>query len=279
MSGPINVVVFSRDRPMQLSACIRSFLMFFQDLTQFKLTVIYKATTKDYLSGYKKVFSNLPTTKPDWDCFSFVEETDFKRNVLNAVNSEYPLTMFLVDDIIFKDSWSLEDKEVHFVKDNKEIVATSLRLYNSITECYATNSSSKVPQFVKGCVWKWNGCEGDWGYVHSLDGNIFRTGYILPLLKQLQYANPNQLEAQLSSIRQGIPEYMSCYVNGSKLINVPANIVQKEFKNRAGNLMSIEELNKKFLEEDMLIDIKETIKQAENNTSCHIEIPYKWSKF
>lgn len=270
----LNIVIFSFNRSAQLSACIRSFLLYFKDLTQFKMSVIYRASTKDFEKGYQKVFSSLPTTRPDWDCFSFVQETDFKRNTLGAIDSNRDLTMFLVDDIIFKAPFSLNDKEIQLVKNNKEIVATSLRLYKEITHCYATNSLSKIPLYVKGCVWDWAKAEGDHSYCLSLDANVYKTNFILSLLNKLNFFNPNQLEAAMMNNLTNVPHYMACYVEQARVINVPANRVQKEFKNRVGDLITPEELNKKFLEEGALIDIKGTLEQVKENNTVHVEIPY-----
>ena len=47
-------------------------------------------------------------------------------------------------------------------------------------------------------TWHWMGMEGDWGYPMSLDGHIFRTAEIAPLLEHLDYRNPNVLEAALA---------------------------------------------------------------------------------
>lgn len=282
----LNIIAFSKNRPAQLDALMRSFLFYFKDLNDFKFTVIYRATTKEYETGYNKLFSNYPTQTPEWNCFNFVKETDFKRNVENSIDTTKPLTMFLVDDLLFKAPFSLKDKEIQLVLNNKEILATSLRLWSGINHCYATNQPSKVPVFTKGYVWKWrssNGTEGDWAYPFSLDGNIFRTDFIINRLRQIKnYTNPNTLEACLSMdasavLGTGLPEYMCCYTSESKLINIPANIVQTEFKNRVGNLITPEELNERYLT-DQIIDIKETIKQAKNNNTVHAEIPYIWTK-
>jgi hypothetical protein len=205
----------------------------------------------------------------------------FKKDVLESVYSSDPLTMFLVDDIIFKAPFSTSDKEVELVKNNKEILALSLRLDQNITHCYATNQPSTVPSFVKGNIWKWPGAEGDWGYPFSVDGNIYRTDFILPKLQLYGYNNPNELEAMLNSNNaslvalgtSGKPEYMACYSKGSKLVNIPANRVQNAFQNRHANSMSAEELNTRFINgEHISLDTVGNIQ----NTTVHAEIPYIW---
>lgn len=263
----INIVCFSKNRAAQLDALIRSFLENFQG-NDYNMTVIYKATTPEFEQGYSKV-------KSTYGNIVFQKESNFKNDVLKAIDSNNDLTMFLVDDILFKDRWSLNDKEIQLVKNNKEILATSLRLYNGITHCYATNSTSALPNFIKGCIWLWRGCSGDFGYGLSVDGDIFRTNFILENIKGLNFNNPNTFEASLNSI-QNCGNYKCCYVSGAKLINIPANIVQNQYKNRVGNLISCEELNEKFLG-GQIISL-ETVKKEEaiRNKTVHLEIEYEW---
>jgi hypothetical protein len=161
--------------------------------------------------------------------------------------------MFLVDDIIFKSDFSLNDSIFGVLKNNNAMVAISLRLHRAATYCYATDSNMTVPTFVRdvkdeGVVWKWPGCQGDWGYGFSLDGNVYNTRFIKEVCHNLDFHNPNELESRLNMPRVGLtPIYMSCYDGISKLLNVPANRVQHVFNNRHEGGDTVEELNQKFL--------------------------------
>jgi hypothetical protein len=207
----------------------------------------------------------------------------FKKDLLNLLKGKEnnPLTMFLVDDIIFKSHWSFEDEEIKSIEQNTLLLCCSLRLYEGITECYATNSPSEPPTFVKGNVWCWYGAKGDWGYPYSLDGNIYRTLDICHKLQNSEFLNPNQLEAvmnvnNMSSVGLGSPSrpaYMICYKKDSKLVNIPANRVQDEFANRVGNIMSPQEMNELFLTGNQIS--LDTVKDLANKT-VHVELPIVW---
>lgn len=273
----MNIVIFSKDRACQLEACIES-LMINAGVNATNISVIYLATTELFEHGYELCRTVSPGSIK-WVRQSF----SFKKDLLSCVDPTNPLTMFLVDDIMFKEPFLWFDKEMDLVKHNKEILALSLRLDKNITHCYATNQASKVPSFVKGNVWKWPEAEGDWAYPYSVDGNIYRTDFILPKLELYGYNNPNELEAMLNSNNAslvalgtpGKPEYMACYVNGSKLVNIPANRVQNAFQNRHGNIITADEINIRFINGENIS--QETVKNLQN-TTVHAEIPYIWEK-
>jgi len=271
----MNVVIFSKDRPAQLDVCLRSLKQSCRDSTGLGIKILYVATTDDYEKGYEIV----RTTQPSWcsDLTTFHRQgNNFKKELTGLVDPSRPITMFLVDDIIFKTPFATFDPEIKMVQDSDRLVALSLRLDKNITHCYALNNQpTPVPQFVKGNVWRWKDHQGDWGYPYSVDGNIYRTDDILARMKACNYNNPNQFESALNDLPGPRPEYMACYVNGSKLVNIPANRVQDECKNRHANSFSAEELNQRFL-------AGETISMATvsgvTNTTVHAEIPFIWQQ-
>lgn len=287
----LNVIVFSKDRACQLNALIESFLLYYRDLApdkagnpNYKMKVIYKASSPAFQEGYSELnqrlgLMTLPTLSGEEPYIQLIKETSFQADVIKSINEKFPLTMFLVDDILFKDYFSLSDKEIQTTLKNPQILATSLRLYEKISHCYATNTPSKVPSFVKGNVWKWKDAEGDWGYPYSVDGNVYRTKDILTLLSSLTFTNPNVLEAALSTNTQTgrPPEYLCCYRESSKLINIPANLVQGTYRNRHANSYTAEELNTRYLNGELISHL-ETTAQAQNNTTVHIELPFVWRK-
>ncbi len=277
----INIVIFSRDRAAQLELLLRSFKRFFLDWNQANVTVIYKVTgggTKEnpLYQGYKLCEQLHPE-------FNYLPEDmceSFKQATLNAVNVENPLTMFLVDDIVFKSPMSLSDEEfaVTFAGD-PNVLCLSLRLYEGINYCYPIGKSVSVPSSVLSGenTWNWVGQEGDWGYPLSLDGHVFTTETIRPFLENLEYKNPNTLEASMSintELVQNAP-LMACYRANSKLLNVPANRVQDTFNNRVGNLVTVEELNEKFLSKQRIS--LEPFIECKNNAP-HVELSYAFEE-
>jgi GT2 family glycosyltransferase len=81
-------------------------------------------------------------------------------------------------------------------------------------------------------TWHWQGMEGDWGYPMSLDGHIFRTAQIAPLLERLPYRNPNELEAVLADAPLALAK-VTCF-DVARIVNVPDNRVQDTAPNRHG---------------------------------------------
>lgn len=280
-----NVIIFSKDRACQLDACIRSFFFYCKEALEVEISVLYTFSNEEYRRGY--ILCQQRNNYPNIRWVLQRHLLSFKKDLLCLLKGKEtnPYLMFLVDDIIFKDFWSFKDPEIESIKDNPHLLCCSLRLYRGITKCYATNTSSPLPNFIKNNVWSWYGASGDWGYPYSLDGNVYRTISMLPKLYNAEYTNPNQLEAVLNIHNASLvglgtsdrPLYMQCYIDNSKLVNIPANRVQDEFKNRVGNIMSTEQMNTKYLYEGEQISIN-TVKDLVNNT-VHVEIPIIWEYF
>lgn len=83
-SLPINCVVFSKDRAMQLDACLRSIAAFAP--YEGRISVIFKATTTEFGQAYRLL--SLPNG------VTLVEQgDDFKRDVLAAIEEDIEHTV------------------------------------------------------------------------------------------------------------------------------------------------------------------------------------------
>jgi hypothetical protein len=87
------------------------------------------------------------------------------------------------------------------------------------------------PEFLADETWLWSDGEGDWRYAMSIDGNVYRTADVLPLLARLNFNNPNSLEAAMAHNTLPHP-FMNMYMDAPRLINIPSNRVQDNFPNR-----------------------------------------------
>jgi len=235
---PISTLIFSKDRPAQLELLLRTMWTFRKDYKESKHVVIYKASTEEYRIGYDKA-------KAFYTTIDFIPEDNFKLNVLNSGVFDEKYLMFLVDDNVFLRPFYGEDNHgMQRLKDDESLCCVSLRVHPNISHCYAYDSSVTSPRMRSG-VWTWKNASGDYGYPMSLDGHIFRTADILPLLRDLQYENPNQLEGELS----GHPPDRSLMtgVNKPIVVGVPWNKVQTENDNRNAGL-SYADINQEFLE-------------------------------
>ena len=268
----------SKNRPMQLEACLRSLKTYFNEYQVSKKAVIFKATDKEYIDAYKIVIA-------EYQEVNFINETVYKKNVLDSIDQANKFTIFIMDDILFKNNFSLNDKPFQIMVANgkENVLSVSLRLHKGINYCYATDKNSRIPTFSRdiineASVWKYYGCDGDWGYGYSLDANVYFTDYITHLIQKLDFYNPNTLEAVLNDKWHTVsdikhPAYLICYPDKAKMINVPANRVQSVYLNRYENSYTEKELNDLFFKGNRIsLDNTKDI----NTNSVHYPIKYEF---
>jgi hypothetical protein len=128
----------------------------------------------------------------------------------------------------------------------------------------------EIPTFIKPGVWECKDILNDWHYRMSLDGHIFKTSDIYPLIHNLSYNDPNSLEAALDQnpIRKPL---MACLPE-SVILNIPWNRVQEYNNNRHGgvgaNFLNSQYLTGKRISLKSIIGIK--------NMAAHQEVPLEW---
>ena len=266
----LNAVIFSKDRACQLDLLLRSIERYVQGGDQIRFSILYTATTPEFDQGYERVRKFFPA-------MSFHDERmepgDFKRQILRFADPRIPCIMFLVDDDLFKNPFSVADQPFRTFERDREQLCLSLRLGKHIRYCYSMDLPTSPPRFASDWDWDWKGLDGDWGYPMSLDGHIFRTTDLLSLLMSRVYSNPNTLEATLAAQPLGKPK-MSCY-EYSRIMNLPINKVQHVFDNRVGNVDHVV-LNDLFLKERRRIRLEPF--DGFVNVSVHQELPLEYSQ-
>ena len=93
MNNNLAGVIFSKDRAMQLEGTIESLFLHCGDISQIELCVLYKTSGEMHGFQYNKL-------KEEFYNISFVEEANFKEQVLDVV-SGFEYVLFLVDDNLF----------------------------------------------------------------------------------------------------------------------------------------------------------------------------------
>lgn len=257
------MIVFSCDRPAQLDLCLQS-LQEQVDVPS-RVTAIYKVKSSELLDGYSRVMGLHPQV-------DFVDETKAGGFKPALVSTLYPADIvgMLVDDIVFVRPISASDPELNSW-DNPELLSVSLRLSPGITSCYMMQGmATKPPVSADNLVWDWKGCGGDWGYPMSLDGNLYRTSDLYPVLSSIEALNPNELEYRLAVNPINKP-LMRCY-DASRLVNIPHNRVQNVFANRSMN-HDVRDINQRFLEGDRL---NPAVFRGVVTSTVHAELPYGW---
>ena len=233
----VNCVVFSKDRAMQLDACLRSIEL----LAPYSgpIVVVYLATTADFANGYRRL--------PSGERVRFVEQgDDFQGAVLSALDPRSACTVFHTDDdVFFRKPATVPVLPPGFA-------AFSLRLGKNTTYCHTADRAQRVPEAASDggdlLAWNWARAEGDFAYPMSLDGHIFSTELLLRMLHRARFTNPNHLEEELHYRRYLAPPSMLSF-RESCLVSIPANIVSATHQNRARHSAdtSAEALNVRFL--------------------------------
>lgn len=268
----INIIIFSKDRPMQLHLLLESILTNF-DVEDFKLNILYKASNDEYNRGYNTIRDLFPQ-------FSYKKEESFKQDLLTLFNDSEYTVFFTDDDIIYRPIKITKD-ELHNIFQISNANCFSLRLGLNTTNCYTMKKLNKLNKYETHTFFhdvkliepiiSWKVADGtnDYAYPMSLDGHIFKTPFIKNLCEVLEYTNPNLFEAFLSNFTKSDMTIAS--YEHSKLVNSPINRVQETFQNLSGMKYrySVEDLNEMYLD-DVKLDLKKM--NFEEINGCHQEI-------
>ena len=274
----LNVIIFSKDRPAQLDALLRSIRERVEGWEKRSLwSVVFATSTPEFARGY-----HIIRTEHLSGALEFIDERSrsggFKSIVVETMQRQHqangaPWCMFLVDDMIFKTLWPLDGgKPMRRLKSDPMVLCLSLRMCRRYDYCYSLRQRMKPPFMALFGRWNWRNAGGDWGYPMSVDGHIFRYDDIFPLVQQIEFENPNTFESKLDQNRINTRPLMTCYAE-SVVVNLPVNRVQNEYNNRVGEKygVSAEELNESFLAGKRVS--LASIYALKDNRSCHHELP------
>ncbi|MBW2661985.1 MAG: hypothetical protein JRD93_08380 [Deltaproteobacteria bacterium] len=260
-------IVFSKDRPVQLHALLTSYIN--RVKSPVPLHILYSASDPKYLEVYdevKELFKQQPV--------EFRKEQNFRSDCIHLLeNIRAAKVFFLVDDIVFINSVDFAD----YCSVNPLETIPSLRLSPSVEYCYTQSTRQAIPPDLTRVgpdrfSWQWvNSCY-DWGYVHSLDGNLFLTLEITAIAKAVLFNTPNSFEAALGQFAYILKKRRGLCYEVSKIVNIPINRVQTDYENRCGNV-SLEELLNKW-EKGFRIDVDALA--GFQNSSVHEEITFNF---
>lgn len=280
----LNVIVWSKDRPLQLHLCLETLVKNFKEAKDSTISVVYRATSDRNTKAYDAL--RLEWSKVELaggPKINFIYDTNFYLMTSMAFGY-HEQTMFVVDDQIFCRPFSVEDEVFKLHRTTPERYFTvSLRLDKTKTYCYPLDQKQALPSFITDndnmLCWAWNKAQLDWGYIVSLDGNIYHTNPIRALIMRMQpqqVQNPNALEMLLNgAAQQGsiiYPPQILAYQQ-AKTVSVPANKVQTTFNNRSEDVFSVEMLFEKW-NEGLKIDAEDAINKVIDSNSPHTPIEY-----
>jgi hypothetical protein len=274
------IIVFSKNRAMQLNACLRSLYWNIPKKADpnIAIYVLYNVDTNLHLRSYweeKSKFVNI----------HFIPEKDFHKDLLYIMDG-FENVMFCTDDTIFKNQFSpLEYTEI--LNNTPDAIGFSLRLGKNITYCYPHDAEQSIPRFqqVDGSIIKFPWIEGkyDFGYPMDLSSSIYRTADIFRMLENHGWTNswskPNYLESFLdgTSVFYTKSKPMLLCESESVAYCNPVNVVQTTHCNRNGEKFqySPDDLCGMFLAGDR-IDIMPLMEC--DNISPHEEVELKFFK-
>jgi hypothetical protein len=253
----INIIIFSKDRAMQLHLLLESILLNF-DVEDYKLNILYKASNDEFNRGYNIIRDLFPQ-------FNYKKEESFKSDLLSLLHDSEYTVFFTDDDIIYK-PLKITKNEINNIFTFSNANCFSLRLGLNTTNCYTMQRLNKLNKYdthsfyhdislIEPIIsWKVSDGTNDYAYPMSVDGHIFKTPFIKYLCETLEYTNPNLFEAFLSNFSR--PEMIISSYKHSKLVNTPINRVQETFQNISGIKFnySAEDLNEMYLD-GVIIDI------------------------
>lgn len=246
----IRVVVFSRDRALQVHATLSSLNLQALDASTAQISVLFRRTSARYVVQYNRLAAEFR------DRVSFVEETNFRSQVVDLLGglpnaaevsrqdvpktTERDYCLFLVDDSIFIRQFWLQEA-VAALDSNPDALGYSFRLGQNTTLSYSLDRPQRLPSFhtLGGGIlkYRWDRADGDFGYPLEVSSSLYPLGIILGLLQGLAFDSPSSLESQMS-LRAG--EFarsrpaLLCFER-SVAFSAPLNRVQEVFSNRSGN--------------------------------------------
>lgn len=231
----VGTIIFSKDRAMQLEACLSSLLNTCSDSWALDISVIYKATDDHMESQY-----NLLRLK--YATIEFVKETSFYNDLVHSLKP-FQHILFIVDDCVFRKAWSVVNI-IQLLAEHTDALGFSLRLGLNTTFCFSLEREQDIPEYEEICISNgsrilsidWTSADADWGYPLEVSSSFFRSDDILRFINNVQgILNPNTLESYLSKnayVFADTRPRLLCY-SESAAFCIPFNLVQDRYFNRS----------------------------------------------
>lgn len=266
--SPPEIIIFSKDRPIQLYALLESLKLNLKGYG--KIHVLYSACDDEFEKGYNNIFETFGS-----EVNGYRETKSFRDELialLNKITSKY--MFFLVDDIFF-----IQPTDLSLLKDfdlKKNLF--SLRMGRNITKNYGKEDILPQPELTtpkNGFIsWDWKGGKKGWGYPTSVDGHIFITEEIVKLTNASSFHSPNTYEPALRDFQFIYYKRKGLAFEKASIVNVPCNKVQIDNNNKHGDIDHITLLKK--WNEGYIIDIKQL--QNFENCSTHQDLSFSYIK-
>lgn len=197
---PPLVVVFSKDRAIQLELFLRSYAQHMS--TPLPLTVLYGASSEAHLQAYREVLANYSASE-----LTPLGGPDFKAALLAVLKaSNVRHVIFFEDDIVFVQPVDTRLLEQWDARDG----ILSLRLGRNITHSFSRGGVEQPqPATMESATlgeqplarWRWSSGALDWAWPTSLDGHLLPLPDLVPVIEQASFQAPHSLEGAIAEYR------------------------------------------------------------------------------
>jgi len=268
------VLVFSKDRPLQLHGCLTSLFHHLRHPPEqtVHVSVLTRGCSKEYVQ-VRKAFGTV----------TFVEEHDFHKDVRRLLsNPFYHFVSFVVDDTVFVRPFDLGEitRALH---QYKKALGFSLRLGSNTTFCYMLQQHHRCHLLTESDTesdtvrrWDWTKSTGDFAYPVELSSSVYRWSDVHLLLSRISaFVNPSTLESALDAFIQRAqhPKVELLSFPTSVAFSIPMNLTQTSWQNRHSGLpaYSMRALLKRF-QNGQRMDVKQLYGYIPE--SCHEVVPF-----
>lgn len=231
----LSIIVFSKDRPLQLHAYLES-LLNFSTIHQSCITVIYKETPFIDYSNLISIFSSV----------NWVKEGVFYFDVVTLINKSNDFIMFGCDDVVFNGKIDF-NYALEVLSSNNKIFGFSTRLGKNIKPL-----PKHIDRVCKHLEWDWKLTDSpNWNYPWELDATIYRKSDVVEIVSTMnpnEILNPNFFEGKIALHTECIKKNILASFLKSKCIVITVNRVQDDFANEFDNALNtdVESLNKLY---------------------------------
>ena len=219
-----SIIVFSKDRPLQLHGYLESLLKY-SDTEQSGIAIILKETDA---VDYSRTIESFPMVK-------WIKESDFSSDLmscLNAAKSDH--VMFGVDDVVFIKPFQFKTIET-FLRNNNDVFGFSLRLGNNIKPL-----PKRMLKEENYLTWDWTTTNArHYNYPWELCSTVYRKTDVIELVSKNNNAakSPNYLEDMVACRPKELiaRKMLACFNDASKSLVVTVNAVQTTHPNGFDN--------------------------------------------
>lgn len=223
MTPLLQVLVFSRDRPLQLDGYLSSLAAHLDG--EALVRVLYRVEGA-YAPAYARVRADHPEAE-------FVAEQDFAAQTRDLLRADPPLVLFGCDDVVF--TGLVNPAAAGFAIGDSDLLGFSLRLGCNVTRSLFVGVMPQ-PYASPGRRFAWDVTDaasvGDWAYPWELDGTVYPADFVRAVADAVDAPSPNQLEARGAAVwcHHTDLRRMGCWVE-SRCVVPTVNRVQTDFLN------------------------------------------------